>query len=214
MNLFVFVLIIDGLFGVGKGIISCIIVCRMGWYYLDLGVLYWVVGVVVSWVDIDIFDVLVLVCCIFDIYVQFVEQGDVMWVMVNGIDVIDELCLEIIGVLVLVIVVILEVWVVLKECQCVFRELLGLVVDGCDMGMVIFLDVFYKVFLIVSVEECVECWYKQLKDKGVFVNFDDFLCEIMVCDVCDVQCIVVFLKLVDDVVFIDIIGIGIDDVVV
>ncbi len=213
MNPLAPVLTIDGPSGAGKGTISRIIARRMGWHYLDSGALYRAVGVAASWADIDTSDASALVRCTFDTHVQFVEQGDAMRVMVNGTDATDELRLETTGALASAIAAIPEVRAALKERQRAFRELPGLVADGRDMGTVIFPDASYKVFLTASAEERAERRHKQLKDKGVSVNFDDLLREIMVRDARDAQRTVAPLKPADDAVLIDTTGIGIDDVV-
>ncbi len=213
MNPLAPVLTIDGPSGAGKGTISRIIARRMGWHYLDSGALYRAVGVAASWADIDTSDASALVRCTFDTHVQFVEQGDAMRVMVNGTDATDELRLETTGALASAIAAIPEVRAALKERQRAFRELPGLVADGRDMGTVIFPDASYKVFLTASAEERAERRHKQLKDKGVSVNFDDLLREIMARDARDAQRTVAPLKPADDAVLIDTTGIGIADVV-
>lgn len=213
MNPLAPVLTIDGPSGAGKGTISRIIARRMGWHYLDSGALYRAVGVAASWADIDTSDASALVRCTFDTHVQFVEQGDAMRVMVNGTDATDELRLETTGALASAIAAIPEVRAALKERQRAFREMPGLVADGRDMGTVIFPDASYKVFLTASAEERAERRHKQLKDKGVSVNFDDLLREIMARDARDAQRTVAPLKPADDAVLIDTTGIGIDDVV-
>ena len=207
------VLTIDGPSGAGKGTVSRIVARRLGWHYLDSGALYRAVGVAASWADIDTSDASALVRCTFDTHVQFVEQGDAMRVMVNGTDATDELRLETTGALASAIAAIPEVRAALKERQRAFRELPGLVADGRDMGTVIFPDASYKVFLTASAEERAERRHKQLKDKGVSVNFDDLLREIMARDARDAQRTVAPLKPADDAVVIDTSGIGIDEVV-
>ncbi|MEN5428029.1 (d)CMP kinase [Stenotrophomonas pennii] len=213
MSALVPVLTIDGPSGAGKGTISRIVARRLGWHYLDSGALYRAVGVAASWADIDTSDASALVRCTFDTKVQFVEQGEAMRVLVNGTDATDELRLETTGALASAIAAIPEVRSALKERQRAFRLAPGLVADGRDMGTVIFADAPFKVFLTASAEERAERRHKQLNDKGVSVNFDDLLREIMARDARDAQRTVAPLKPADDAVLIDTTGIGIDDVV-
>jgi len=214
MNQLPSVLTIDGPSGAGKGTVSRIVARRLGWHYLDSGALYRAVGVAASWADIDTSDASALVRCTFDTHVRFVESVDGgLRVLVNETDATDELRLETTGALASAIAAIPEVRAALKERQRAFRMEPGLVADGRDMGTVIFPDAPFKVFLTASAQERAERRHKQLKDKGVSVNFDDLLREIMARDARDAQRTVAPLKPADDAVVIDTSGIGIDAVV-
>ena len=207
------VLTIDGPSGAGKGTVSRIVAQRLGWHYLDSGALYRAVGVAASWADIDTSDASALVRCTFDTRIRFVERGESLRVLVNDTDATDELRLETTGALASAIAAIPEVRAALKERQRAFRVLPGLVADGRDMGTVIFPDAPFKVFLTASAEERAQRRHKQLKEKGVSVNFDDLLREIMARDARDAQRAVAPLRAADDAVLIDTSGIGIDEVV-
>ncbi|KQO02571.1 MULTISPECIES: (d)CMP kinase [Stenotrophomonas] len=207
------VLTIDGPSGAGKGTVSRIVAQRLGWHYLDSGALYRAVGVAASWADIDTSDASALVRCTFDTRIRFIERGESLRVLVNDTDATDELRLETTGALASAIAAIPEVRAALKERQRAFRALPGLVADGRDMGTVIFPDAPFKVFLTASAEERAQRRHKQLKEKGVSVNFDDLLREIMARDARDAQRAVAPLRAADDAVLIDTSGIGIDEVV-
>jgi cytidylate kinase len=101
----------------------------------------------------------------------------------------------------------------LTDLQRSFRTDPGLVADGRDMGTVIFPDAPFKVFLTASAEERAHRRHKQLKEKGVSVNFDSLLHEISARDERDASRAVAPLKPASDALFLDSTGRSIGEVV-
>jgi cytidylate kinase len=66
----------------------------------------------------------------------------------------------------------------LLDLQRSFRKAPGLVVDGRDMGSVIFKDAVLKIFLTASVQIRAERRYKQLINKGLNANYAQILADL------------------------------------
>lgn len=208
------VLTIDGPSGSGKGTISRAVAEKLGWHYLDSGALYRAVGVAAGWADEDFSDHVALMRRAFDTHIEFVTSGaGEPRVMVDHVDATDELRTETAGAAASAIAALPEVRAALFEKQRAFRRPPGLVADGRDMGTVIFPDAQFKVFLTASAEERAERRYNQLKQKGLDVNIDGLLREILARDARDAQRAVAPLKPAFDAVIVDTTGVSIDDTV-
>ena len=208
------VLTIDGPSGSGKGTISRAVAQKLGWHYLDSGALYRAVGVAAGWADEDFSDHVALMRRAFDTVIEFRTSGaGEPRVIVDGVDATDELRTETAGAAASAIAALPEVRAALFEKQRAFRRPPGLVADGRDMGTVIFPDAQYKVFLTASAEERAERRYNQLKQKGLEVNIDGLLREILARDARDAQRAVAPLKPAFDAVIVDTTGVSIEAVV-
>ena len=198
------VLTIDGPSGSGKGTISRIVAGRLGWHYLDSGALYRVVGYAAQRDNADLTDHAGLAALAQRTQIHFQTDGDAEpRVLVDGVDATDAIRTETAGTAASAIASIAEVRQALFDKQRAFRRLPGLVADGRDMGTVIFPDASPKVFLTASAAQRAERRYKQLNDKGVSVNLDDLLREILARDARDAERVVAPLKPAEDAVLID-----------
>ncbi len=87
--------------------------------------------------------------------------------------------------------------------QRAFRRAPGLVADGRDMGTVVFPDAALKVFVTASAEERARRRHKQLIEKGISVNIDSLLRDILERDARDAGRAAAPLKPAADAVILD-----------
>ncbi len=208
------VLTIDGPSGSGKGTISRMVAHALGWHYLDSGAIYRAVGLAAAWERIDLSDAEAVAACAARTVIRFdgdAEKEPRVWV--NGKDATHELRMETAGAAASAIAAHPQVRSALTELQRSFRTDPGLVADGRDMGVVIFPDAAFKVFLTASVDERAKRRYKQLNEKGVSVNFASLLHEIATRDERDASRAVAPLRPADDALFLDSTGRSISEVV-
>lgn len=89
----------------------------------------------------------------------------------------------------------------------------SVIMDGRDIGTVVLKDANYKFFLTASPEERADRRYKELMEKGVEVNYDEILQDIIKRDYLDSNREVDPLRKAEDAIEIDTTGIGIMGVV-
>lgn len=89
----------------------------------------------------------------------------------------------------------------------------SVIMDGRDIGTVVLKDANFKFFLTASPEERADRRYKELMGKGVEVNYDEILQDIIKRDYLDSNREVDPLRKAEDAIEIDTTGIGIMGVV-
>jgi len=89
----------------------------------------------------------------------------------------------------------------------------SVIMDGRDIGTVVLKDANFKFFLTASPEERADRRYKELMGKGVEVNYDEILQDIIKRDYIDSNREVDPLRKAEDAIEIDTTGIGIMGVV-
>lgn len=89
----------------------------------------------------------------------------------------------------------------------------SVIMDGRDIGTVVLKDANYKFFLTASPEERADRRYKELMEKGVEVNYDEILQDIIKRDYLDSNREVDPLRKAEEAIEIDTTGIGIMGVV-
>ncbi|MGF1737160.1 (d)CMP kinase [Photobacterium satsumensis] len=172
------VITVDGPSGAGKGTLCMLLAEKLGWKLLDSGAIYRVLALAAlhHGVDLESEDALVPLAAHLD--VQFVAEGELVKVILEGEDVSGELRKEETGMAASKVAALPRVREALLRRQRAFSEAPGLVADGRDMGTVVFPQAEVKFFLDASAEERANRRMKQLQQKGLDVSFDHLLKEI------------------------------------
>ncbi|MEW8690132.1 MAG: (d)CMP kinase [Candidatus Thiodiazotropha endolucinida] len=160
------VITVDGPSGSGKGTLAQRIAEALGWYFLDSGAIYRVLGLMVERAGIDGENVDKIADMAKSMPLSF-DQGRVL---LDGEDVSRIIRTETIGNAASKVAAIPQVREALLAWQRNYARSPGLVADGRDMGTVVFPQAKVKIFLTASAEERAQRRYKQLKEKGLGVN--------------------------------------------
>lgn len=207
------VVTVDGPSGAGKGTLCMLLAKKLGFQLLDSGAIYRVLALAAihHGVDTESEDALVPLATHLD--VQFIAEGDLVKVILEGEDVSGELRKEETGMAASKVAALPRVREALLRRQRAFETAPGLVADGRDMGTVVFPQAQAKIFLDASAEERANRRLKQLQDKGLDVRFADLLSEIQERDDRDRNRPVAPLRPAEDALVLDSTSMTIDEVV-
>lgn len=209
------VITIDGPSASGKGTIAARIAKKLGWHFLDSGVLYRVVGWAVIHAGIDPDDQTALQALMntITITMRVNEIGDEAKIFLNNQDVTEVIRSESCSQMASKTSAIGFVRAALLDLQRDARKAPGLVTDGRDMGTVVFPDASLKFYFLASVEERAKRRYNQLIKKGQHANLRDVQDELRLRDERDANRPIAPLKPAEDAVIIDTTHLDVDGVV-
>ena len=205
------VIAIDGPSGAGKSTVAKIVAEKLGYFYLNTGAMYRAVALflkqkgktpddTITEEDLKGLDI------------DFDENGNIY---LNGENVSDKILTPEISKLASDFSKIPVVRKILTEQQRKIGSSRPSVLEGRDIGTVVFPDAKYKFFLDASAEERARRRYKQLKEKNpkMEISFEEILKQQKERDKQDSSRDIAPLKKADDAVYIDTTGMEIEDVV-
>jgi cytidylate kinase len=176
-----------------------------GFHVLDSGALYRLVGLAARRAGVSLDDERALAEIATHLDTTFQpEDGEEDWAVYLGTEVVTALIrTDEAGVDASLVSQFSGVRGALIERQRAFKAAPGLIADGRDMGTIVFPDATLKIFLTASAEERANRRYKQLKNKGMDVNFAALLESIQARDVRDMTRSIAPLVPAEDSVVID-----------
>ncbi len=173
------IIAIDGPAGSGKSTIAKMIARELGFTYIDTGAMYRAVALKIKRLGINPDDPEAVLEVLKNTEIDLRSSEEGIKIFLDGEDVSDMIRTEEIGKIASKIARHRKVREILVQIQ---RELgkraKDAVIEGRDTGTVIFPDADIKFFLTASAEVRAERRYRELKEKGLNVNYDRILREV------------------------------------
>ena len=208
------VITIDGPAGAGKTTVSKALAARLGYLYVDTGAMYRGVAVLArdsGWNDPLDDKLLEKICSELDLRLTY-ENGK-MWVLANGRDLTEEIRKPEISALASAVSARAVVRQRLVSIQRQLGETGGVVLEGRDMGTVVFPDADFKFFLDAGPDVRGHRRYLELRARGEDVAPEEVREQLLRRDRNDRGRELAPLKPAADAVIVDSSELGVDEVV-
>ncbi|MEA2081970.1 MAG: (d)CMP kinase [Elusimicrobiota bacterium] len=168
------VVTIDGPAGAGKSTIAKIAASRLGFTYIDTGAMYRAVTYKTLKSGCDFSDTKKII--------QLADESDISLddgkIFLDGKDVSDKIRTRRVTNKTSIIAALGDVRKILREKQRRFAKTQNLVMEGRDIGSVVFPSAKYKFYLDASITERARRRYSELKEKGDKVKLEDIVKDI------------------------------------
>jgi cytidylate kinase len=199
------VITVDGPSGSGKGTVCRLLAQKLGWSVLDSGAIYRVLALAAIHHMIKPEDEEALLPLAANLDVQFSVDNETGAgrIILEGEDVTKSIRTEEVGGLASQIAALPSVREALLRRQRAFRNDLGLIADGRDMGTIVFPDAVLKIYLTASAEARAQRRFLELKQRGLDVKIDKLITDIKERDERDINRPVAPLVPAEDAITID-----------
>ena len=206
------IIAIDGPAGAGKSTISKLIAQKVGIPYINTGAMYRAVGVMAQEKGIDLKDEKALEKFLENVKIDFIWDGEKDKILFNGKDITDKIFTPEAGKAASDVSTVPIVRKNMVRLQQELGKRNGGVLEGRDIGTVVFPDADIKIFLVASPEERAKRRYEELTAKGEKVDYNEILEGIKYRDQQDSTRSTAPLKKADDAVEIDTTSMSIEEV--
>ena len=174
-----FQIAIDGPSGAGKSSIAKAVAARLGIVYVDTGALYRTVGYFVRSRGFARTDIAGIISCLPQIEIEVRYENGAQHVYLNGEDLGERIREPEISMYASAVSAVPEVRSFLLDTQRDIAAKNSVIMDGRDIGTVILPNADVKIFMTASNEARAERRTKELLAKGMTVNYEDVLREMI-----------------------------------
>lgn len=177
------IIAIDGYSSSGKSTMARRLASAVGYRYIDSGAMYRAVTLYAldhGMIDAEGNPGAAIVAALPDIHVDFAPQPDgTQHTLLNGADVEAEIRRLRVSNAVSPVAAIAEVRKALVAMQKEMGRERGIVMDGRDIGTVVFPDAELKIFVNASAETRAQRRFRELMDKGSAVSYEEVLANVV-----------------------------------
>jgi len=206
------IIAIDGPSGVGKSTLSKMLAERLGYINIDTGAMYRSVALAMNRHAVSPDDTAGLSALLDTVDITFVRSGQGEKVLLNGEDVSAQIRTPEVSRLTPNIAAIPRVREAMVERQRRMGRDGGVVLEGRDIGTVVFPHAEVKLFMVASAEERGKRRFLELQQKGVTVDLQETIREVEARDRVDSERSHSPLIKADDAVEIDTTGLNVEQV--
>lgn len=173
-----FIIAIDGPAGSGKGTIAGFLAKDLGFLNVDTGAMYRSVTLEVLNQGIDLSDTKKIIEVAKSIKIELKDIDGTLHTFLNGKDVSEEIREPRVNAAVSPVSAIPEVRKIMVEHQRALANNNNIVMEGRDIGSVVFPNADIKLYLEASAEERAKRRYEQNLEKGLEVPYEEVLASI------------------------------------
>ena len=207
------VIAIDGPAGSGKSTVSKRIAKRLGLIYIDTGAMYRALTLKAMRGEIDLEDAETLTALARSTRIDLKEESGILKVFLDGEDVSTLIRTPLVTNNVKYIARVPEVRAEMVKSQRAIGERSGAVLEGRDIGTVVFPDADYKFYLDADADERARRRHKELSESGEKISLERIKKDVVERDMSDMNRNVGALKKADGAIVIDTTKLSIDGVV-
>jgi len=169
------IIAIDGPAGSGKSTAAKIIAQRLNFRYIDTGAMYRAVALSAQRKNADLYDLEVIAEIAEKLDIQLIPQAQGQQVLADGEDVTAQLKNETVGAGAAIVAAQPKVRDILIAKQRELGKSGRVVMDGRDIGTVVFPEAEFKFFMEANPEERGRRRYLELKEKNPSVNLEEII---------------------------------------
>ena len=206
-----FIVAVDGTAGSGKGSVTKVVAERLNLVTIDTGAMYRSVTLAMLEQNVGLEETDKIAEILKDIKIEFVEDENDKKVFLNGKDVTLQIRSKEVNEFVSPVSTIKIVREHLAHMQREMAKSIDVIMEGRDIGTNVFPNADVKIYLDASPEERAERRFRQNKENGIHIPFEEILKNVKERDYIDSHREIAPLTKAPDAIYIDSTGMTIEE---